>query len=381
MKKILSSFLVLLLAACGSPSGKTGVTDGLNADSLVALSQPRYAKGFQVRSFGENVRLVDISDPQGGEHIRDYHFALVSRGTKTEGLPDGYEVIEVPIRHCITMTTLQLAGFIALEALDRVSGITSTRSLKNADVKARIKDGRMVKIGIEGDFDPELILAAQPDIIFISPFKRGGYDALTESGITLVPHLGYKETTALGQAEWVRFLGMFLGMEREADAYFSHVARRYEEVRAMTDTIAVRPTVMSGEMHGGQWYAVGGRNSLAQLFRDAGADYVLGDNTETGGVYLDYEEHYAKAAHADYWRILNAYDGDFDYEVLRQSDSRYADFRAFRQRQVLYCNMRRTAYYEQAPMHPDQLLEDFVFAFHPNLMPKDYQPVFYHLLK
>jgi iron complex transport system substrate-binding protein len=149
----------------------------------------------------------------------------------------------------------------------------------------------------------------------------------------------------------------------------------------MTDTIAVRPTVMSGEMHGGQWYAVGGRNSLAQLFRDAGADYVLGDNTETGGVYLDYEEHYAKAAHADYWRILNAYDGDFDYEVLRQSDSRYADFRAFRQRQVLYCNMRRTAYYEQAPMHPDQLLEDFVFAFHPNLMPKDYQPVFYHLLK
>ena len=381
MKKILSSFLVLLLAACGSPSGKTGVTDGLNADSLVALSQPRYAKGFQVRSFGENVRLVDISDPQGGEHIRDYHFALVSRGTKTEGLPDGYEVIEVPIRHCITMTTLQLAGFIALEALDRVSGITSTRSLKNADVKARIKDGRMVKIGIEGDFDPELILAAQPDIIFISPFKRGGYEALTESGITLVPHLGYKETTALGQAEWVRFLGMFLGMEREADAYFSHVARRYEEVRAMTDTIAVRPTVMSGEMHGGQWYAVGGRNSLAQLFRDAGADYVLGDNTETGGVYLDYEEHYAKAAHADYWRILNAYDGDFDYEVLRQSDSRYADFRAFRQRQVLYCNMRRTAYYEQAPMHPDQLLEDFVFAFHPNLMPKDYQPVFYHLLK
>lgn len=381
MKKILSSFLVLLLAACGSPSGKTGVTDGLNADSLVALSQPRYAKGFQVRSFGENVRLVDISDPQGGEHIRDYHFALVSRGTKAEGLPDGYEVIEVPIRHCITMTTLQLAGFIALEALDRVSGITSTRSLKNADVKARIKDGRMVKIGIEGDFDPELILAAQPDIIFISPFKRGGYEALTESGITLVPHLGYKETTALGQAEWVRFLGMFLGMEREADAYFSHVARRYEEVRAMTDTIAVRPTVMSGEMHGGQWYAVGGRNSLAQLFRDAGADYVLGDNTETGGVYLDYEEHYAKAAHADYWRILNAYDGDFDYEVLRQSDSRYADFRAFRQRQVLYCNMRRTAYYEQAPMHPDQLLEDFVFAFHPNLMPKDYQPVFYHLLK
>lgn len=382
MKHIFVLLLPLLLLACNQPAGKQAASTELSADSLTALSTPRYAQGYTVRSGGDGVRLVDISDPQRKKaDAKTYHFALVNRGMKVENLPEGYEVIEVPIRHCITMTTLQLAGFIALDALDRVSGITSTRSLKNTDVKARVKDGRIVKIGIEGDFDPELIMAAQPDVIFISPFKRGGYDALTESGITLVPHLGYKETTALGQAEWVRFIGMFLGMEREADAFFSRIEQRYNEVKAAADTVTVRPTVMSGEMHGGQWYAVGGRNSLAQLFRDAGADYILCDNESTGGVYLDFEEHYAKAAQADYWRILNAYDGDFTYDALKQSDSRYADFRAFRQRQVLYCNMRQTAYYEQAPMHPDQLLEDLVFAFHPELMPRDYQPHFYRLLK
>lgn len=381
MKKILFPLFLLLLTACGNPSAKLGTTTELAADSLVKLSQPHYAKGFQVHSYGESVRLVDISDPQGGKHASEYHFALIPRGMKVEGLPEGYEVIEVPIRHCITMTTLQLAGFMALDALDFVTGITSTKSLKSQEVRQRVKDGRMVKIGIEGDFDPELIMSAQPDVIFISPFKRGGYDVLTESAITLVPHLGYKETTALGQAEWVRFLGMFLGMEHEADAYFSNITCRYEKVRAMTDTVTIRPKVMSGEMHGGQWYAVGGRNSLAQLFRDAGADYVLSENMETGGVNLDFEEHYVKAAEADFWRILNAYDGEFSYDALQQSDSRYADFRAFRERRVLYCNMRQTAYYELAPMHPDQLLEDLVFAFHPNLMPQDYHPVFYRLLK
>ncbi|HBA30770.1 MAG TPA: iron ABC transporter substrate-binding protein, partial [Parabacteroides goldsteinii] len=32
-----------------------------------------------------------------------------------------------------------------------------------------------------------------------------------------------------------------------------------------------RPVVFSGEIHGGNWYAVGGKSFLAQLFKDAGA--------------------------------------------------------------------------------------------------------------
>jgi len=375
-------FLLTLLSACTGGKNKNTISDTATSDST-AFS-PRYAQGYQVSQRADGVRLLTISDPQHEEDSRTYHFALIPRGFQAEALPEGFTPIEVPISRCIVMTTLQLSGFIALDALDQVSGITSTRSLKNKDVKQRVDDGRIVKIGIEGQFDPELIMAARPDLIFISPFKRGGYEALTESGITLVPHLGYKETTALGQAEWVRFLGMFLGMEQQADAFFSQIEQQYLELKqrvaAETDS-SRRPTVMSGEMHGGQWYAVGGRNSLAQLFRDAGAAYVLSDNDDTGGVNLDFEEHYARAANAQYWRILNAYDGDFSYDALSESDSRYADFRAFRERKVVYCNMRQTAYYEQAPMHPEQLLADLVFAFHPQLMPQDYKPVFYQLLK
>jgi len=380
MKILVWTYLVavLMLTACAGGQRQQKADDEATSDSTTLTT--RYAEGFKVRQIAKGIRLVDISDPQRDEDTHDYHFALVSRDADAEGVPADYTVIRVPIERCIVMTSLQLSGFIALDALDRVSGITSTKSLKNEEVKQLVKDGKIVKIGIEGQFDAELIMAARPDIIFISPFKRGGYEALTESGITLVPHLGYKETSALGQAEWVRFLGMFLGMEQEANDYFNGVEQRYNELKQKTADIPQRPTVMSGEMHGGQWYAVGGRNSLAQMFRDAGADYILKDNDDTGGVNLDFEEHYQKAAKADYWRILNAYDGEFSYKALQESDSRYADFRPFKEHKVIYCNMKQTAYYEQAPMHPDQLLSDFVFAFHPELMPQDYQPVFYRLL-
>ncbi|MBR1688552.1 MAG: ABC transporter substrate-binding protein [Prevotella sp.] len=373
-----------VLAGCRGAQQRTAAAadrDSIAVDDSAARIAPQYAEGFSVEYADDGLRLVTVSDPQKGEKSKTYRFALVPRGQKYGQLPEGYTPIEVPIRRSIAMTTLQLSNFIALGALDFVSGITSTRHLQNRDIKARIKDGRISQIGMEGNFDAEVIMAAAPDVIFISPFKRGGYEAIKETGITLVPHLGYKEMTPLGQAEWVKFIAMFIGREREANAFFDAVAARYAEVKALAASVAQRPTVFSGEMHGGNWFAVGGRNHLAQLFRDAGADYVLSDNEETGGIPMDFERLYAIAANADFWRILNSYPGDFSYEALRASEPRNADFKAFRERKVIYCNMKQTPYYEQSPVHPEQLLEDLVFAFHPELLPKDFEPTFYRLLE
>ena len=233
---------------------------------------------------------------------------------------------------------------------------------------------------MEGEFDTELVMAANPDVIFISPFKRGGYDAIKETGITLIPHLGYKELDPLGQAEWIKFVALFLGLEHEADSVFSGIEHRYNDLKLRAGAVKTRPTVFSGEMHGGNWYAVGGRNHLAQLFRDAGADYIFhGD--ETGGVNIEYEQMYATAANADYWRILNSFKGDFTYEALRQSEPRNALFAAFRNHHVIYCNMRQTPYYELSPVQPDIILADLIAIFHPDLMPHDYTPTFYRLLE
>ena len=78
------------------------------------------------------------------------------------------------------MTSLQLSNFIKLSELDAVVGITSTRHLFNPEMQKRLDEGKTHKIGIEGNFDNEIIMGINPDIILISPFKRGGYDALTE---------------------------------------------------------------------------------------------------------------------------------------------------------------------------------------------------------
>ena len=388
MKNIAWSVAIaVLLCACGSNSQRQQTADEAGTDSVVAV-QVKYATGFSVKDSAD-VRLVTIGmkmkhgkKGMGGKSKTDC-FALV-KSAETE-VPAGYVKVVVPIKSTICMTSLQLSNFTVLDAHDVVKGITGTKNLFNKDIKARVKDGRIVKIGTEGEFDTELILAANPDVIFISPFKRGGYDAIKETGITLVPHLGYKELSPLGQAEWIKLVGMFIGKEREANELFAGIEQRYNDLKTRCQELTAKsqktiPTVTSGEMHYGTWRAVGGKNYLAQIFRDAGADYVVKDDEEAGE-NLEFEKMYALSANADYWRILNSYPGDFSYEALKASEPRNELFKAFKEKKVIYCNMKKTPYYEISPVEPDVLLKDFVAIFHPEVVEKDYQPKYYYLLK
>ncbi len=366
MKKLFGLFAVLMLLCACSTQGDKQSKQGTDSMEEVTV---KYATGFSVRDSAD-IRLVDVGKKD--------HFALVHDDDVT--VPEGYVKVKVPIERTICMTSLQLSNFTILDAHDIVKGITGTKNLFNEDIKARVKDGRIVKIGMEGEFDPEVVMAANPDVIFISPSKRGGYDAIKEIGITLVPHLGYKELDPLGQAEWIKFIGMFIGKEKEAAEIFAGIESRYNELKEKAAKVENRPTVTSGEMHYGNWHAVGGKNYLAQIFRDAGADYVINDD-ETSGEDLEFEKMYALSANADYWRILNSYVGDFSYEALKASEPRNEMFKAFKEKKVIYCNMKQTPYYEIAPVKPDVLLKDFVAIFHPELVEKDYQPTFYRLLQ
>lgn len=370
--------LLALLFSCGNSQNKTGLNlvMGGTADSA-AMIAPQYAKGFNVK-YADNITLLEINDPENKE-AEQFHFALVDKSFKGE-IPNGYTRLNIPIRSAICMTSLQLSNFLKLDIPELVVGITSTRHLHNQKMNQQLKEGKTHKIGIEGNFDNEVIIAINPDVIFISPFKRGGYDAIRNVEIPMIPHLGYKELTPLGQAEWIKVIGLLTGNASLANSTFEAIESRYNNLKSIVDTVKRRPTVFSGEMRGGNWYAVGGRSFLAQLFRDAGGDYFLKENEESGGVTLDYETVYTNAAHADYWRIVNSFEGEYSYNVLKEQDERYTDFDAWKKHGVIYCNMKEVPFYERMPVEPEVVLADFIHVFHPDVLP-NHKPQYYHLLK
>ena len=380
---LLTVVSVLFVSSCnnGRQSNTTVTTDtkGTDKDIFLEKISPVYAKGFKV-SYTDNGCMVDIQDPQR-EEGHEFHYYLVKKGSSVNNLPSNYTKLEVPVKSVICMTSLQLSSFIKLDELDKVVGVTSTRHLFNEEMNRRLKEGLTHKIGIEGNFDNEVIMGINPELILISPFKRGGYDALKDVDIPLVPHLGYKEMTPLGQAEWLKFVGLLVGEPEKANRIFKEIENRYNELKSLTEKVTERPVVFSGELRGGNWYAVGGKSFLAQLFKDAGADYFLKDDEHSGGVTLDFETVYSQASKAKYWRIVNSYKGEFSYEALKDEDARYADFDAFKNKGVIYCNMREVPFYESMPTQPELVLSDLIKIFHPQLLPNSYEPSFYKLLK
>ncbi len=377
--RYLAAFALMLAVVAGCRN--TGKLQGRSVatDSERGIASPVYAEGFAVRYTPQGV-LLDIQDPQR-TYGQSFHYLIASRDAEEPVVPEGYTLLRVPVERVVCMTSLQLSNFIALEELDCVAGVTSTRHLFNPEMKQRLADGRTRKIGIEGNFDAEVILGMAPDVILISPFKRGGYEALKGVDVPLVPHLGYQECTPLGQAEWIKFVGLLTGEAEKAARIFSEIEQRYNTLKTLTEKVSERPVVLSGELHGGNWYVGGGRSFLAQIFRDAGGEYFLPDDGQHGGLNLDFETVYSQTAQARYWRIVNSYPGTFSYDALKAQDARYADLGAFKNHGVIYCNMREKPFYENMPVQPDIVLSDLIHILHPELLPTDYQPVFYTLLQ
>ena len=272
-------YLVISLMACMplfyscscQQNGASESTDSASVDvDQIFADKPQegvckieYAEGL-VLAEKDGVIYAKISDPQG-ESGAVYNYAFVQRETQNKGkiaLPKDFTVIEVPVTKMICMTSLQLSSFIKLNAYDNISGLTSTKHLFNKEVKSRIRKGLIKKIGIEGNFDNEIIMNINPGLILISPFKRGGFDALKETGIPLLVHLGYKERSPLGQAEWIKLAGILTGRSEEAIAIFDQTKMKYNLLKGRVDSLLVseenknlkRPKIMSGEMRGGNWY-------------------------------------------------------------------------------------------------------------------------------
>ncbi len=375
---LLALTIASIMWSCGntSRSASTHATSTAAVDSAEIIT-PRHAAGFNV-SYHNGYTLLEIGDPQSPD-TRKFSYALVKDDYNVD-IPDECTIIKIPVRSAVCMTSLQLSNFLKLGLADKVTGITSTRHLHDSIMNERLRKELTHKIGIEGNFDNEIIMTINPDLIFISPFKRGGYEALRNIDMPLVPHLGYKELTPLGQAEWIKVVGLLTGNSALANETFNGIEQRYNALKAMTDSVKERPRVFSGEMRSGNWYAVGGKSFLAQLFADAGADYFLDDNNESGGVTLDYETVYSNAVSAPYWRIVNSFDGEFSYDALATLDNRYTDFDAWKNHGVIYSNMNEVPFYERMPVEPEVVLADFIHVFHPELLP-DHKPVYYHLLK
>ena len=334
-----------------------------------------YAREFTLQKQGDHDLLTIYMDEHHSEQTAR-RFTLVKDSADAAAIENS---IQVPCKKIVCVSSTQLAYFFALDDIDDIVAINNSRYLFHEEMNARVAEGKVKQIGKEGNFNLEVLAALNPDVIFVSPFKTGGFDVLRNMGIPLVPMAAYNEMTPLGRAEWLKMMALFVGQEAKADTIFNKIAKRYNELKDQVASIDSRPTVFSGKMRSGSWYVPGGDSFYARLFSDAGADYVINDN-EQGAYHVDFETIYRKAHNADFWRLVHPEKTGITLHEFLQQDARYADFKAAKEENILLCNIREKPYYEQSAVKPDVLLADYIHFFHPEILP-GYEPYFYERLQ
>lgn len=342
-----------------------------------SVSNPEYAKGFKI-SESTNIKVVETFFPWDSmKAVKKFY--LLKEDSDYKLVPTDGVVINIPVKSMVCLSATHLSFAHALGLLSKITGVSSAEFVVSNEFQDLVKSGAIKEIGISDRFKLEQLIDLHPDIVMVSPQAGQGYEPLQAAGLTVVPNGDYLETTPLGQAEWIKFMGVLFGKEAEANLIFDSIKSAYNELKALAENVEYRPTVLSGKQYGGFWDLPGGKSFVAQFFNDAGARYIYDNNLETGSHTLDFETVYEMGINADFWRFLVYSKDDFTLESLRNEDLRYTEFKAFREKKVIVCNTLKKPFYQKGLLEPQIILADLIKIFHPELLP-DYQNTYYELI-
>ena len=123
----------------------------------------------------------------------------------------------------------------------------------------------------------ELLLGLKPDVVLlygIGDAQTAVTDKLKELYIPYMYVGEYLEESPLGKAEWLVALAELTDSREKGIEIFREIPKRYQVLKALTESVEQRPTVMLNTPWNDSWVMPSTQSYMAQLVTDAGADYI-----------------------------------------------------------------------------------------------------------
>ena len=364
-KTLLSAYivtLVLLLSACGGGSKTSSAFDG----EIIPL---KYAENLTLIK-GEGYTEARLRNPWDTTALLRTYILVDKDSEMPKHLPEG-TLVRTPLSKALVYTATHCNLIHELGTVKSIGGICELQYIKVPEIIEGCQNGTIVNAGEGTNPDMEKIIDLHPDALLLSPYENsGGHGQVEKLKIPIIECADYMETSALGSAEWIRFYGLLFGREALADSIFAEVEKNYNNLKALATAQPTKPRLMCEVKSGSAWYVSGGRSTTGKLYADAGADYVFSSYTNAGGVPLSFETVFDKAQDADVWLMKYNHPTDKTYQSLQEDYAPYANFKAFKEKNIYHCNTAYRPYYEDFPFHPDRVLKDLIKIFHPSLLPE-----------
>lgn len=396
-RPVAAVLLLAVAAGCGSdePAGSAEPPDavadrtGRNPAGCVAdvgAGEDLFPDKFEVRhadnlslAYHGTYKVLTVGEPAPG--VEPQRYVLVQCGTEApalEGELAGATAVEIPVRSLYSESTSHLGFVDELGIADVVTGVSNADVVVTPGVRAGIDAGDVSTFAEDYEVNTELVIAGNPDVFVTGGTEDPAHQVLSDAGVPVVANAEWLETSPLGWAEWIAFFAALTNTEAAATDRYAGIESRYEQAAALAAGVTERPTVITGGLYEGDWYARGGAGIVPQFVADAGGAYVYADDPTTGSLVLDIEQVLADAHDSDVWL------GPLGFTTRAEadsSDSRYAQFTAWDEGGVWSATRQADeaggdAYFDQGPVQIDRILLDLVKILHPGLAP-DHDLVFY----
>ena len=327
------------------------------------------ATGFTIEQ-GVDFKVLTLKSAWKGEST-PYQYVLY-KNEKPKGFDDAI-FIKTPIKSIVCFSLTHVAFIDKLNELASIKGLSGCDYVSNEKVLSSIKNQQIKEIGNNQLVNYELLVELNPEVVMtfgIDASSSSKIDKLKKLGLNVVLNSEYMENHPLGKAEWIKFVAAFYDKDSLAEVIYNDIEAKYNNLVELTKTITNKPTVFVGMPWNGAWYLAGGKSFQAQLFADAGGDYLWKQNEETSSFVVDKEVIIEKAINADYWVNLNAYNS---IKEVTDVDAKLNNFKSVKEGKVYNNNKKINAtagndYWESGVINPEVVLADLIKIFHPNLL-------------
>lgn len=364
------------ITACSRPQQTTDVAQA-QQDSIDFAHQVHfdYAETITVNNYSDYKELIILS-PDRTDTLATYILYPRWRERPTE-VSLNATFVAVPVGRIACLSTTQVGGIAVLGATDRLVGASKLDYINSPEVQQRIREGKVIEIARGMHKHYESILMARPEVLLQDLTHRQAQDAeLVKAGTTPVLSNAWKERNLLGRAEWLKLLGLLLGLNQHADSIFTRITADYQEAKSIAlgqpDTIPI----LYGHDYKGMWHIPGEYSYPTAMFRDAGLKFdYMPDKVDSTPVSFEYV--FSRHRHKKIW--ISVMTGKVytkkDFLALNE---RYSYFDVAGEGGKIFLDRKRVNeyggndYWESGPYRPDLILKDLIKMTRPELLP-DYE--------
>jgi len=320
----------------------------------------QYATGFKVEYLGNGCKQV--TDGAGRRLL------LLPRGQVIPASHEYNNVVEIPVKRVVTKWTTIPPLLRALGVMDSIVGVTTRKKDWHImEIRRGMEEGRVKYLGESRATDYERLRAINPDVFFAGEWEKT--EKLNELGIPFAVVTEYMEKDPLGRLEWIKFFAAFYDREAEAKKFFDSAVQKVKELSLKVSKVKTRPRVLWGFIRGrGIVYVPRADTYVARMISMAGGHYMFVNLRQTGSAAITLEEFYARGKDADIYvspGTLPQY-GITSLKKLVAIHPMLRNFRSIKRGNV-WCFQ---PWYWESIDKTDEIIEDLVAIFHPELFPE-----------